>query len=144
MTTGLRPSSLRPLRRQGTQADVKWDERTLLVRRSHTHKAEVMDCTKTGRDQMIALDDRQLEVLRWHVAEMDRDNAHRAKRHREMAEAMGASELLFPAAPTKWNHGGGFRSPSCLDRAFEQVSEVLKLGYDVTPRAMRRSRALRA
>jgi len=98
-----------------------------------------MDCTKTGRDQMIALDDRQLEVLRWHVAEMDRDNAHRAKRHREMAEAMGASELLFPAAPTKCNHGGGFRSPSCLDRAFEQVSEVLKLGYDVTPRAMRRT-----
>jgi len=43
------------------------------------------------------------------------------------------------AAPTKWNHGGGFRSPSCLDRAFEQVSEVLKLGYDVTPRAMRRT-----
>ena len=35
-TTGLRPSSLHPLRARGPNADVKWDECKLLVRRSHT------------------------------------------------------------------------------------------------------------
>lgn len=74
-----------------------------------------------------------------YVTELERDNVRRARRDPEMAEVMAASDLLFPAAPTKWNHGGGFRSPSCLDRAFEKVSEVLKLGYEITPRAMRRT-----
>jgi hypothetical protein len=34
--TGLRPSSLRPLRRRGDKADVLWDQGVLLVRRSQT------------------------------------------------------------------------------------------------------------
>ncbi|MDX2086319.1 MAG: hypothetical protein SFX73_00660 [Kofleriaceae bacterium] len=118
---------------------MKWDDGLLLVRRSHTHRNEVMDETKTGRDQVIALDQRQLEILRWHVAELERDNARRAKRHPAAAETMAASELLFPAMPTKWNHGGGFRSPSCLERAFQAVSAALGLAYEVTPRAMRRT-----
>jgi len=50
-----------------------------------------------------------------------------------------ASELLFPATPTKWNHGGGFRSTSRLDKAFADIGARLELGYDVTPRAMRRT-----
>lgn len=41
-TTGLRPSSLRPLRRSGAESDIKWDEGVLLVRRSHTRGTEVM------------------------------------------------------------------------------------------------------
>jgi hypothetical protein len=138
-TTGLRPSSLRPLRHQGPNADVKWEERKLLVRRSHTHKAEVMDCTKTARDQVLALDDRQIEVLRWHVERLAAENERRAKRSPQNAKAMSGSDLLFPAAPTKWNHGGGFRSPSCLDKAFADVGGALELGYEVTPRAMRRT-----
>jgi len=138
-TTGLRPSSLRPLRRRGPQADVKWDEGKLLVRRSHTRGAEVMDCTKTGADQVLDLDQRQLEVLRWHCDRLDKENEKRARRSPDLAVAMGASELLFPAAPTKWNRGGGFRSPSCLDRAFDDVATIVKLGYSVSPRCMRRT-----
>jgi hypothetical protein len=34
--TGLRPSSLRPLRRRGPEPDVQWDKARLLVRRSQT------------------------------------------------------------------------------------------------------------
>ena len=36
--TGQRPSSLRPLRRSGPSSDVKWDDRKILVRRSHTRR----------------------------------------------------------------------------------------------------------
>jgi hypothetical protein len=36
INTGLRPSSLRPLRRDGANADIKWREGILAVRRSHT------------------------------------------------------------------------------------------------------------
>jgi len=138
-TTGLRPSSLRPLRARGASADVKWDEGKLLVRRSHTHRAEVMDATKTGRDQVIALDERQLEVLRWHVDRLDRENERRAKRDPQNAAAMAASELLFPSPPTRWNDGGGFRSCSCLDKPFAEVATAIGLTYKVTPRAMRRT-----
>ncbi len=138
-TTGLRPSSLRPLRRSGPSADVKWETGELLVRRSHTHNAEVMEATKTDRDQIIALDERQLAILRWHADRLDLENERRRKRSPRLAQARDASERLFPAPPTKWNRGGGFRSPSCLDKMFEHVGELLGLGYDVTPRCMRRT-----
>lgn len=39
-----------------------------------------MDATKPGRDQVIALDQRQLEVLRWHVERLKRENEKRARR----------------------------------------------------------------
>ncbi len=78
-TTGLRPSSLRPLRWRGPEADVKWDEGKLLVRRSHTKGSEVMDATKTDRDQRIDLDPEQLAVLRWHLERLDRGNEQRAR-----------------------------------------------------------------
>lgn len=138
-TTGLRPSSLRPLRWRGPNADVKWDDGVLLVRRSHTHKSEVMDATKTDRDQMLALDERQLEVLRWHVDRLELENSKRAERAPKLAAAMADSELLFPALPTRWSNGGGFRSRSSLNRAFREVADALELGYSITPRAMRRT-----
>ncbi len=53
--TGLRPSSLRPLRRCGLLADVKWDESVLLVRRSQTVGDEVMETTKTKKRQKLFL-----------------------------------------------------------------------------------------
>lgn len=104
-TTGLRPSSLRPLRRKGPNADVKWDSAELIVRRSHTHRDEVMDETKTGRDQTIALDQRQLDVLRWHCDRLDRENEKRRKRYPLLAESMSASELPSAAdqvEPRRW------------------------------------------
>ncbi len=138
-TTGLRPSSLRPLRCNGKSADVKWETGELLVRRSHTHKAEVMESTKTGVDQIIALDERQLAVLREHVALLETKNLKRAKRSPDLADAMEESELLFPARPSKRKQAGGFRSPSCLDKMFAAVGKKLKLDYEVTPRSMRRT-----
>lgn len=83
-STGLRPSSLRPLRRQGEQPDLLWDEKLLLVRRSHTMKDEVMERTKTGADQAIGLPDALLEELRWHVA--------------QLTPLQAESNLLFPSA----------------------------------------------
>lgn len=138
-TTGLRPSSLRPLRRSGANADIKWDTGELLVRRSHTHGDEVMEATKTDRDQIIALDQRQLDALRWHCERLDRENERRQKRSPDNAKAMAESDLLFPAPPNGRNHGGGFRSQSCLDKMFADIGERLGLGYDVTPRCMRRT-----
>jgi integrase len=138
-TTGLRPSSLRPLRARGPNADVKWDDGKLLVRRSHTHRSEVMEATKTGIDQVIDLDPEQVSVLRWHVERLATENERRAKRSPHVADAQRASELLFPAAPTRWSAGGGFQSRSALDKAFRAVALKLELGYKVSPRAMRRT-----
>lgn len=140
-TTGLRPSSLRPLRWRGPNADIKWDEGVLLVRRSQTVGAEAMESTKTDRDQVIALDPEQLAVLRWHLDRHEKYVARCAEKPETLAiaEAMRASDLLFPSAPTRWSKGGGFRSRSCLDKPFAEVAKLLELGYDVSPRAMRRT-----
>ena len=46
--TGLRPSSMRPLRRHGPTPDILWDKGVVLVRRSHTLKDEFMKTTKTN------------------------------------------------------------------------------------------------
>jgi hypothetical protein len=45
--SGARPSTLRPLRRQGEVTDLKWDERVILLRRSNSLGDEIMDETKT-------------------------------------------------------------------------------------------------
>ncbi|MGE0550408.1 MAG: hypothetical protein AB7O24_04700 [Kofleriaceae bacterium] len=118
---------------------MKWDECKLLVRRSHTKGSEVMEATKTGADQVIDLDERQLSVLRWHSERLDAENERRSKRSPELGASMAETELLFPAGPSKWNRGGGFLSPSCMDRMFDDIASILKLGYSVSPRAMRRT-----
>lgn len=138
-TTGLRPSSLRPLRWRGPSADIKWDDGKLLVRRSQTRGNEVMEATKTGVDQILDLDPEQVSVMRWHLARLERENEQREKRSPHVAEIQRASDLLFPAAPTRWSGGGGYQSRSCLDKAFKSIAKILDLGYDVSPRAMRRS-----
>jgi hypothetical protein len=51
--TGLRPSSLRPLRRRGPLADVPWDQGRLLALRSQTLGEEVMNTTKQGKRYSI-------------------------------------------------------------------------------------------
>lgn len=118
--TGLRPSSLRPLRRSGKTPDVLWAEGTILVRQSHTRRDEVMATTKTKRHQRVPLPQSVLDILRWHVANLP-------------AGPMADSELLFPSEI------GRYRAASALDKPFDGVCERLKLDKAITPRAMRRT-----
>lgn len=139
MWTGLRPSSLRPLRRKGPHPDIDWTTGTLRIRRSHTVGDEAMLGTKNGRDQVLRLASEVLDVLRWHVERLGTENAKRAKRSPLNAVAMDASELLFPAEPNGRTRGGGYRTKSSLNAAFADVGEAIGLTYKVTPRALRRS-----
>jgi hypothetical protein len=66
--SGARPSTLRPLRRQGEVTDLKWDERVILLRRSNSLGDEIMDETKIAIDQEIPLPPVALRVLREHIA----------------------------------------------------------------------------
>jgi integrase len=118
--TGLRPSSLRPLRRSGASADVLWRESVLLVRRSQTGDAEPMETTKTGKLQRIVLPEDIIDILRWHVDQLPNG-------------PMRESELLFPSET------GGYRAGSCLDRPFREVAQVCGIEKHLTPRAMRRT-----
>jgi integrase len=119
--TGLRPSSLRPLRRKGATPDVLWDEGALLVRRSHTLGEEVMRKTKTGLRQRINLPPQVIEVLRWHVETM------------LVTGEQEASDLLFP------RNDGLFRSESSLKKAFAEVGRLIGLTKRFSPRGMRRT-----
>ena len=119
--TGLRPSSLRPLRRRGDEADVKWEEHVLCIRRSHTRGQSVMNRTKTKRDMEIKVPPLMLEVLKWHVETQ------------LCTEEQKESDLLFP------REDGGLRDPKLLRKPFAHVTQVLSLKKRITPRAMRRS-----
>lgn len=117
--TGLRPSTLRPLRRSGAEADVLWTERRLLVRRSET-KGRVMATTKTGIRYSIHVPQEVLDVLKWHIDS-------------QLSAVQEGSDLLFPSDV------GGFRSNSALKKPFADVGTCLGLSYRVTPRCMRRT-----
>lgn len=119
--TGLRPSSLRPLRRKGESADVLWDKNQLLVRRSQTRGNEVMNTTKQRRRYRIDLPPEVMEVLRWHI-----------RTQLETPEQQD-SNLLFPAIT------GGYRCVTALCKPFREVAMELKLGFTFTPRGMRRT-----
>ncbi len=119
--TGLRPSSLRPLRRRGEEADVKWDENILCVRRSHTVGQAVMNRTKTKRDLEIKVPTLLLDVLRWHVETQ------------LVTDKQRESDLLFPSEE------GGLRDRKLLRSPFQHVTQLLSLKKRITPRAMRRS-----
>ncbi len=121
LVLGHRPSTLRPLRRNGPNADVLWDKGVLLVRRSNTTKDVVEDFTKTKRDLVLPLPPVVMAVLKWHVATC------------LTTEAQKASELLFPTDE------GGFRSRSCLDKPFADVTRRVGLTKRITPRALRRT-----
>ncbi len=117
--TGLRPSSMRPLRRAGPTPDILWGEGYLLVRQSHTRRQEVMRKTKTASRQRIVLPDELVEILRWHVESLKGKAAE--------------SDLLFPS------RRGGLRAASSLDKPFAEVTKTLGLEKTITPRAMRRT-----
>jgi hypothetical protein len=121
IATGLRPSSMRPLRRCGLTPDVLWNEGVILVRRSHTLGDEVMNTTKTGLRQRISVPAHVIEVLRWH------------ERTQLKTEAQRASELLFAA------EDGRYRSEHVLRKPFERVCALIGLRLRFTPRGMRRT-----
>ncbi|MFI5297019.1 MAG: tyrosine-type recombinase/integrase [Polyangiales bacterium] len=121
LVTGLRPSSLRPLRRRGIEADVLWEQNRILVRRSHTFQDEVMRTTKQKRRYAIDLPVDAMAVLKWHV-----DTQLRTDEQRD-------SDLLFPSTV------GRFRSPSVLNKPLADVAEELKLGKKISQRALRRT-----
>lgn len=118
--TGLRPSSLRPLRRCGADADILWEERAILVRRSHTRRNEVMGTTKTGFRQRVGIPESLVELLRAHVDALP-------------PGPMLDSALLFPSVT------GGFRAPSVLDKPFKAVAKAIGLRKRITPKGMRRT-----
>jgi len=118
--TGLRPSTLRPLRRCGADADVLWEERAILIRRSHTRRQEVMGTTKTGFRQRVGVPEALVELLRVHVDELP-------------PGPMAESELLFPSVK------GGFRAPCVLQKPFNQVAKAIGLKKRITPKGMRRT-----
>lgn len=119
--TGLRPSSLRPLRRSGVTPDVLWQEGKILVRRSHSLGDEIMNTTKTGLRQRITVPAELTDVLRWHC-ETQLETPEQLK-----------SELLFP------REDGGIRTESCLSKAFAIVGRLIGLKKTFTPRGMRRT-----
>jgi integrase len=134
IVTGLRPSSLRPLRWRGAEPDVLWDRGSILVRRSHSLGDDVMDATKTGVDQELALPEWVMRELAWH-----RDLVQSPPRNERGApplwwrKPMAESDLLFPG------RDGGFRARSSLDGVFRAVAKAAGVPHKVTPRAMRRT-----
>jgi site-specific recombinase XerD len=118
--TGLRPSSLRPLRRRGEASDVQWDQNILLVRRSHTVGQEVMNTTKTGKRQKLFLPVELMDVLKWHVANLK-------------LEEQVQSDLLFPS------RNGAYQGHSILHEPFREVAKAINLKKTISPRAMRRT-----
>jgi integrase len=121
MVTGLRPSSLRPVRRKGPMPDVLWDSSKLLVRRSHTLGDEVMNTTKQRVKYSIHLPADAISVLRWHV-----DTQLETPEQQE-------SDLLFPSVT------GGFRAPSVLNKPFAEVAAAIGLKKRFTQRGLRRT-----
>lgn len=121
LVTGLRPSSLRPLRRCGETPDIRWEKAVLEIRRSQTIGERVMKTTKTKRHQTISLPPALLELLEWHV------------RTQLTTPEMQASELLFPSVD------GGFRAASVLNKPFKIVAEEIGLGKKFTQRGLRRT-----
>jgi integrase len=119
--TGLRPSSLYALRRSGEDADVKWDQGLILVRRSRGIKGQVMEMTKTNHDQVIKLPDFAVSILRWHVDKQ------------LVTRDMERSDLLFPSEV------GTFRHNSALAKPFRAIAKEMGLTKQISPKAMRRS-----
>lgn len=117
--TGLRPSSLRPLRRSGPSPDVDLATGLLLVRRSHTRGTEVMEATKTGRDQRIRLPPVLVAALREHVE--------------SLTGRAAASELLFPSTT------GSYLPDKPLRAAIVEVAAAIGIPYRLTTRGLRRT-----
>jgi integrase len=117
--TGLRPSSLRAIRRSGPTPDIDWQTGKLIVRRSHSRKQLVMNRTKQKKTSRIALPVAVLDVLKEHVA--------------ALTEKQRASDLLFPSDI------GGFRTRQVLHKPFAAIAAEMGLPFKLTPKGMRRT-----
>ncbi|HZU84942.1 MAG TPA: site-specific integrase [Polyangiaceae bacterium] len=118
--TGLRPSTLRPLRRTGPDRDILWDDGVLMVRRSQT-VGDPINKPKKGSRQRIPLPPEVMGVLRWHV---ETQLAH---------PAQVASDLLFP------NTKGGYRTNSVFRKPFDVVLVATGIFRRFTAKGMRRT-----
>ena len=118
--TGLRPSTLRPLRRKGPSMDVLHEDGILLIRRSHTETRMPIELTKTAKDQELSLPAELMSLLKWHGDRLPSGPKH-------------DSDLLFPAGD------GGLLNRACLRKPFAGVCEALGLNKKITPRGMRRT-----
>ena len=120
--TGLRPSTMRPLRRRGDDADILWDEGILLVRRSHTYgdHEDVMNNTKQGKRYRIYLPEEILAILREHVERLP-------------AGPQQKSFLLFPATD------GGLLNRTSLQRPFNEAARLMGFTKRISPIGMRRT-----
>ncbi len=121
LVTGLRPSSIRPLRRKGPEADVDWEKGRLRVRRSHTVGVEVMKTTKQKRRYTIDLPEELMAILRWHVETQLKTPEQQA------------SDLLFPSDE------GGFRTQKVLNQPMAEVAAELGITKHITQKALRRT-----
>ena len=119
-TTGLRTCSLRPLRRKGPTPDLLVEHGILLNRRSHTEGQEVMERTKIGVDQEIALPQDLIEILKWHIERMP-------------PGPMRDSDLLFP------DENGQIAGRHRLWQRFRVVASEVGIRKRITPHGMRRT-----
>jgi integrase len=124
LTTGRRPSELRPIRRKGPTPDVLWDEGVLLVRRSET-KGQVVERLKQGKRGRIRwlrvpLPEDLMEILRWHAEHLPEG-------------PMRESDLLFPSET------GGYRAGSCLDKPIRGIAKAAGVTKHLSAKFMRRT-----
>lgn len=112
-TFGLRPSSLRSLRRKGPNADLDWQTGRLVIRRSQTI-GDPMGKNKVRASDELYLPPEILSVLRWHGRNLE-------------TAAMRGSDLLFPSEK------GGFRARSVLDKPFRAICKAIGIKQRLTP-----------
>jgi hypothetical protein len=98
--TGLRPSSLRALRRKGETPDVLWDEGVILVRRSAT-LGEIPNETASASGMCIAV----CIALKWYSAQLGR--IHAASKSAFRFVFLVGTTGFEPATPTVSKGGGG-------------------------------------
>jgi integrase len=137
---GARPSSLRPLRRSGPEKDYNPETGELLLRRSHTRGAFVMESTKNAEDTAIILPATIRDILSWHEeAFLVGRKVQGGYRENKTASRRAASELLFPSRT------GGLQSTTSLWKPFEVLTDAMKKEMGgkftkvITPKAMRRT-----
>ena len=125
-TTGLRPSSLRPLRRAGSTPDIVFmvgqgtQGARLYVRRSHVLGDVVRERTKTGIRQSITLPPCLADVLLWHIGRFN--------------QAQLDSGLLFPDEAGKL-----FNARTTMRFAMPRAARLAGITKHISPRCMRRT-----
>lgn len=127
--TGLRPSSLRPLRRKGLTPDVQWDAGAILVPRSHTLGKEVMETTKSGliglkkkfsprgmrrayNDLMGAADNLVIKSISGHLTDRMKDHYSTVSPVEQAREHRSLLGLVMSETKTAEGPFGGAPTPS--------------------------------